>query len=88
MSSADNTGLGLFDDMASAAGSFPTALKESFEAYWSAFVQQIRAARNDAGHPSSVQSVGPETVHASLLIFPEMLRLAAALREWVHNDLT
>ena len=27
MSSADNTGLGLFDDAASAAGSFPTALR-------------------------------------------------------------
>jgi cell division septum initiation protein DivIVA len=27
VSSTDNTGLGLFDDMASAAGSFPTALR-------------------------------------------------------------
>jgi hypothetical protein len=33
---------------------FGRKLREPFEAYWSAFAQQIRAARNDAGHPASV----------------------------------
>jgi hypothetical protein len=62
-------------------------LRESFEAYWSAFVQQIRATRNDAGHPTSVDPVTPDTVHASLLIFPELARLATSLSRWVAEDL-
>jgi hypothetical protein len=34
--------------------SMPSKLAEGFESYWPAFTQQIRAARNDAGHPSSI----------------------------------
>ena len=67
--------------------SFDRALKESFEAYWAAFAQQIRAVRNDAGHPISVDPVTPDTVHASLLIFPELAKLASGLSKWVENDL-
>lgn len=67
---------------------FSRELKEPFEAYWSAFAQQIRAARNDAGHPASVKPVTPDTVHASLLIFPELARLANHLSRWVEHDLT
>jgi hypothetical protein len=63
-------------------------LREPFEAYWSAFAQQIRAARNDAGHPTSVDPVTPDTVHASLLIYPELVRLANSLSVWVEKDLT
>jgi hypothetical protein len=66
---------------------FPVPLKEEYESYWPAFTQQIRAARNDAGHPSSVEPITPETVHASLLIFPELLKLATALRSWVELSL-
>lgn len=62
-------------------------LREPFEAYWSAFAQQIRAARNDAGHPTSVDPITPDTVHASLLIFPELARLADRLSDWVAQDL-
>jgi len=69
------------------AAKFGRELRESFEAYWSAFTQQIRAARNDAGHPASVDPVTPDTVHASLLIFPELARLANILSQWVVNDL-
>lgn len=68
--------------------SLPVDLKASYEAYWSAFTQQIRVVRNDAGHPSSVDPITPDAVHASLLIFPELLRLADALRSWVVNDMT
>lgn len=61
-------------------------LREEYEAYWAAFTQQIRAARNDAGHPTSVDPVTPDTVHASLLIFPELAKLANKLKDWVTND--
>lgn len=67
---------------------FPRELREEFEAYWSAFAQQIRAARNDAGHPESIDPVTPDTVHASLLIFPELTRLACGLNSWVNTNLT
>jgi hypothetical protein len=63
-------------------------LRESFEAYWSAFAQQIRAVRNEAGHPTSVEPVTPDSVHASLLVFPELARLASGLSRWVSEDLT
>jgi hypothetical protein len=67
--------------------SFERGLRESFEAYWSAFAQQIRASRNDAGHPTSVDPVTADTVHASLLIFPELVRLANQLSIWVRDEL-
>lgn len=67
---------------------FPNPLREEYEGYWSAFTQQIRATRNDAGHPSSIDPITPEAVHASLLIFPELAKLANKLRTWVENDLT
>ena len=66
---------------------FGTELRNEFEAYWTAFAQQIRAVRNDAGHPTTVDPVTPDTVHASLLIFPELAKLADKLRTWVTNDL-
>jgi hypothetical protein len=62
---------------------FERDLREPFEAYWSAFAQQIRATRNDAGHPSSIEPVTADMVHASLLIFPELARLATRLINWV-----
>ena len=63
--------------------SFTRELRESFEAYWAAFAAQIRATRNDAGHPLSIDPVTADTVHASLLIFPELARLANSLSAWV-----
>ena len=66
---------------------FKRELNEPFEAYWSAFALQIRTTRNDAGHPTSVDPVTPEAVHASLLIFPELARLANSLSQWVATDL-
>jgi hypothetical protein len=63
-------------------------LREPFEAYWSAFTLQIRAVRNDAGHPASIDPVTADTVHASLLIFPELARLADRLTDWVTQNLT
>jgi hypothetical protein len=70
------------------AAQFTRELREPFEAYWSAFAHQIRTTRNDAGHPMSVDPVTPDTVHASLLVFPELARLANSLSRWVSDDLT
>jgi hypothetical protein len=68
------------------AASLTRELREEFEAYFQAFPQPIRAARNDAGHPSSVDPVREEAVHASFLLFPELVRLASALKTWMEND--
>jgi hypothetical protein len=65
---------------------FKRELKEEFEAYFLAFAQQIRASRNDAGHPSSVDPVTEEGVHASFLIFTELARLSNALGEWIARS--
>lgn len=65
---------------------FGSELRDEFEAYWAAFAQQIRAVRNDAGHPTSVDPVTPDSVHASLLIFPEIAKLADKLKSWIIND--
>lgn len=69
-------------------GNMPVPLYEAFEAYWPAFTQQIRTARNEAGHPTSVDPITPETVHASLLIFPELAKLGSELKSWVSQHYT
>jgi hypothetical protein len=68
-------------------GIMPRDLFEEFEAYWSAFSQQIRTVRNEVGHPSNVTPVSEDTVHASLLIFPELAKLQNRLLRWVTNGL-
>lgn len=65
--------------------SFPPGVREEFEAYFLAFAQQIRSTRNDAGHPSSVDPVTEQSVHASFLMFPELARLNTALIGWVKT---
>jgi len=62
-------------------------LREGFEAYWPAFAAQIRTTRNEAGHPLSVEPVTQDAVHASLLVFPELVRLTNGLQNWVKNEL-
>lgn len=64
----------------------PYTLAEAYEAYWPAFTQQIRTARNEAGHPLSIEPVTHETVHASLLIFPELAKLAHELKGWINSN--
>jgi len=66
--------------------SMPSTLFERFEANWPAFTHQIRTARNEAGHPVSIEPVTPEEVHASLLIFPELAALAGQLQAWIANE--
>jgi hypothetical protein len=66
---------------------FPHRLKEDFQAYWLALSHQIRVVRNDAGHPSSIEPVTDDTVHAQLLLFPELARLVSTLDDWVRSNL-
>lgn len=62
-----------------------SSLLSAYESFWPAFTQQIRASRNDAGHPSDLEVIGNDTVHASLLIFPELLTLKNNLENWVKS---
>jgi hypothetical protein len=64
----------------------PAALFERFEANWPAFTHQIRTARNEAGHPVTVEPVTAEEVHAALLIFPELATLAKQVQEWIRTN--
>lgn len=64
----------------------PASLKEGYESYWPAFTQQIRAARNEAGHPLSIEPIKQETVHASLLIFPELAKLSQSLLKFATES--
>jgi hypothetical protein len=68
--------------------SLPAPLFERFEANWPAFTHQIRTARNEAGHPVTVEPVTAEEVHASLLIFPELATLANQVQEWIRANYT
>ena len=58
---------------------FDHQLWEAFEANWAPLALQIRSARNDAGHPVNIDPVTADSVHASLLVFPELARLAKDL---------
>ncbi|MFX0209934.1 MAG: hypothetical protein ACFFDT_28395 [Candidatus Hodarchaeota archaeon] len=58
-------------------------LAEAVESYWPAFTQQVRSTRNEVGHPKSIEPVTPDTVHAALLIFPELVRLALDIKSWI-----
>ena len=65
----------------------PRPLAEAFSTYYAAFAGQIRMVRNDAGHPKSVEPVRADTVHSSLLIFPELAKLVSELKDWVDNGM-
>lgn len=65
----------------------PYDLRVEYEAYWPAFTQQIRSTRNDAGHPSSIDPVTPDAVHASFLVFPELVRTTSKLMQWIPGHL-
>ena len=66
--------------------SMPNDLYESFEAYWPSFTHQIRTVRNESGHPANVKNINRDTVHASLLIFPELAKLHQSLADWIEKD--
>ena len=57
-------------------------LRDKFDAHWGALTHEIRTTRNDAGHPTSIDPVTPESVHASLLLFPILVTLCDDLMSW------
>jgi hypothetical protein len=61
----------------------PRELRDEFDAYWTAFAQQIRTTRNDAGHPKSVTPVTEDSVHAAFLAFPLVAQLNSKLSAWI-----
>lgn len=68
-------------------GAMPVPMREAFDSYWSAFSHAIRTTRNDAGHPSDLSTISEDTIHASLLMFPELAKLSARLSSWVATSL-
>lgn len=66
--------------------SMPRELADNYRSYWPAFTQQIRSVRNDAGHPAAIDPVTHESVHASLLIFPELASLTLSLKTWIESS--
>ena len=73
----------LHKTLSSRLAQMPHELQVEFQSFWPTFTQQIRATRNDAGHPLSVDPVAPDVVHASFLAFPEMARTASRLLAWI-----
>lgn len=63
----------------------PKGLGERFDAFWSSFTGHLRLARNDVGHPKTIEPVTVDVVHGSLLIFPELVKLVGELRAWVAS---
>lgn len=60
-------------------------LKEAFDYNWPSMTHMIRAARNNVGHPGSIDPVTWEDVHSSLLLFPHIARIAEQLTNWVSS---
>ena len=73
----------LENELLSRKGNMNQHLVEQIQQNWPAFIGQIRRARNEAGHPASIEPVTHETVYASLLIFPELLSLTQKLKDWI-----
>src|SRR5262249_47500698 len=60
-------------------------LREAFEANWGAVTHAIRTTRNDAGHPTSIEPVTQESVHAALLLFPILVGPCGDLQRWTAS---
>lgn len=73
------------NEIQSVKSEMPNKLFEDFQAYWPALVQQIRTVRNDAGHPKLIETITQESVHASLLLFPELAKMTKELIEWIDT---
>lgn len=66
-------------------GAIPLGLRERIEANWPAFISQIRMNRNDAGHPSKIESITSDSVHASFLILPEIFKIIIELKPLISS---
>jgi hypothetical protein len=77
---------GLEREISAHTSKMSLTLRETFESQWSAFVHQIRLARNDAGHPKSIEPVTFDDAHAALLIFPKLAKLNDDLISWISTS--
>ncbi len=60
-------------------------LWERFEFRWTSMLDIIRHARNEVGHPTKLDPITHDDVHALLLIFPEAAKLSRALIDFATN---
>lgn len=63
----------------------PSGLSESVEANWLALTYQIRSSRNEAGHPTTLETITSDRVHASFLLFPELAKMITQLLQWLET---
>jgi hypothetical protein len=63
----------------------PLRLEEVFDGYWPALLDQVQVARQAAWHPRGIDTVPVETVHAALLLFPELAWLGSEVRDFVRQ---
>ena len=77
----------MYFQLSSRKPNMPHKLAAELDAFWPAFASQIRSTRNDAGHPVSVEPVTPDQVHASFLVFPEVVPLSSGLEGWINTSL-
>jgi hypothetical protein len=59
--------------------------RNRFESYWPAWTGFFRMTRNEAGHPTNIDPIIRDAIHAALLIFPEQARLSFDLAAWVDS---
>jgi hypothetical protein len=78
---------GLAALLGASRSAMPHELREEFDAYFLSIAQTIRAARNDAGHPTSVAPVTEDSVHASFLLFSTLAAHFTKMRDWIHASL-
>ncbi|MBN1656503.1 MAG: hypothetical protein JXA30_22220 [Deltaproteobacteria bacterium] len=67
-------------------GALPQRTREVFQGFWIPVTETMRIARNDAGHPSSIEPVEQADVHAGLLLFPRLVELVSELKIWVKTS--
>lgn len=58
-------------------------LRELFEPWWRMLTHQIRCARNEAGHPNTLDPITPELLESLLLQLPALVKVVFEISEWV-----
>lgn len=64
----------------------PQRTREIFQGLWIPVTDTMRIVRNDAGHPSSFESVEQADVHAGLLLFPRLVEIVSEIKAWVGTS--
>lgn len=77
---------GVHDVLAGVRNTMPRELRERFEFRWMALADVIRRARNDVGHPTRLDPITRDDVHALLLLFPESAKLTRDLVDWTNTS--